>query len=96
MPVDPVARIRDRRQRLETELKALRDEEQAQQERRAAIVGRAVLLEAQRDEGFRVQLLAILDRTVSRKRDRRLCELADARPARRDRGMPSPGAVAIS
>lgn len=75
MPINQ-ERLRDRRARLEAELEALRAKEGAEEERRCLIVGRAVLDHAADDDAFRATLMTILDRRVSRKRERQLLDLA--------------------
>ena len=75
MPINQ-ERLRDRRARLEAELKALRAKEAAEEERRCLIVGRAVLDHAAGDDAFRTTLMTILDRQLSRKRERQLFGLA--------------------
>ena len=78
MPID-TQRLRERRAKLEAELEELRAQEQAAEERRCLIVGRAVLDHAVRDETFRAELMALLDRQLSKKRDRQLFGLAIGR-----------------
>lgn len=64
--------LRARRERLEAELAEIREREQAEEEQKAAVAGRAVLAEAERDSAFHEQLSRILENRLTKKRDRKL------------------------
>ena len=83
MPTDPVERLQARRLKLEAELKALREIVRQEEEKRQAIAGRAVLAHAQDDAAFRAQLAAILDRALTKRRERKLFGLSVAERQRR-------------
>ncbi len=83
-------RLRERRERLEAELTALREAERAEEERRHTIAGRIVLEHAERDERFRDELTALLDRALTKKRERKLFGLpVSLRTRRRDVAEPT-------
>ncbi len=88
-------RLRERRERLEAQLTALREAEREEEERRHAIVGRIALEHAERDERFRDELTALLDRALTKKRERRLFDLPVSSRSRR-RGAAEPAAAAPS
>ena len=75
MPGNGTDRLSAKRQKLEAELKALRDLERSRDQQRALIVGRAVLTHAVEDRNFAAQLMSILDRALIRKRERRMFDL---------------------
>ncbi len=83
MPAARTGRLRERREKLEAELTALREAEREEDERRHAIAGRVALEHAQRDERFRDELRALLDRALTKKRERKLFELPVSSRARR-------------
>lgn len=77
-------RIRAQREKLEAALRELQEQERQQEEQRAMIIGRAVLAAAEQDPAFRDQLTALLDRSVSAARERKLLGLgATSRRGRR-------------
>jgi hypothetical protein len=78
-------RLKAKRDKLEAALKELEERVGAQEQRRYAVVGRAVLSHAQGDEAFREQLMAILDRTVSSKPERALLGLSGSAARKRAR-----------
>ena len=67
------------------ELAALRKQERQEEERRCVIVGRAVLTHALEDRAFGEQLMTILDRAITKKRQRQLFDLPA--PSRALRGV---------
>ena len=84
MRLKKLERIRAKREKLEAVLRELAEQEQTQADYRAAIIGRAVLAEAELDAAFRDQLNAILDRSVSGTKERKLLGLgASSRRGRR-------------
>lgn len=83
MPNHAFTRLQQKRARLESELSALRALEEEEEQRKALIVGRAVLAHAAADPTFREMLDSILSRALSRKRERKLFDLpAPSRPQR--------------
>ncbi len=84
MRVKNPERIRAKREKLEAALRELAEQERQQEDQRAAIIGRAVLAAAKQDPAFREQLNAILVRSVTAARERKLLGLgASSRRARR-------------
>ena len=83
MPNHAFTRLQQKRARLESELSALRALEEEEEQRKALIVGRAVLAHAAADPTFRETLDSILSRALSSKRERKLFALpAPPRPQR--------------
>ncbi len=95
MPAVNTDRLRKRREKLEAELTALREAERAEEERRHAIAGRIVLEHAERDERFRAELTALLDRALTKKRERKLFGLPVSSRTRRTKAA-EPARVATS
>ncbi len=84
MPRLDAERLRQKREKLEAELEALRSKERSAADERNAIAGRALLDHALRDKAFAEQLVAILDRALTKRRERALFGLTlkgDAQPA---------------
>lgn len=75
MPKLDLEKLRTKQARVAKELEALREQEQAELDRRAMIAGQVVLAEADDDSSFADALQAILDRRLKKKRDRALFEL---------------------
>ena len=90
MPTNGSTRLEEKRAKLEAELAALRKQERQEEDRRCVIVGRAVLTHALEDRAFGEQLMTILDRAITKKRERQLFDL----PApSRTRRAPTPAAA---
>jgi hypothetical protein len=70
-----LTKIEEERQRLQARLAELEEAEAHERERMAAVAGRAVLAEADKDLGFKETLHAILSRHVKRNADRALFDL---------------------
>src|SRR3954453_23916254 len=79
MPKLDAERLRQKREKLEAELEALRSKERSAADERNVIAGRALLDHALRDKAFAEQLVAILDRALTKRRERALFGLDTTR-----------------
>lgn len=97
-------RLLARKDKLEAKLAALEKREAEKRKKdeakRAELAGRAVLKRANADPGFAAELRAVLERTVTGRRNRALFDLEGDRPARgteagaqktSETGAPEPG-----
>jgi hypothetical protein len=85
MPKLDAETIRRKREKLQAELDALRAAECDAVERKNAIAGRALLDHALKDTAFAEQLMRILDRTLTKRKERKLFSL----PAEPDATAPT-------
>lgn len=79
MPKLDADRLRQKREKLEAELEALRSKERSVTDERNAIAGRALLDHALKDRAFAEQLVAVLDRALTKRRERALFGLDTTR-----------------
>ncbi len=70
MPKLSAESIRRKREKLEAELEALRAKERSAADERNAIAGRALLDHALKDRAFAEQLMRLLDRALTKRRER--------------------------
>lgn len=75
MPAINVEKIRERRKKLQAELRQLKAREQQATEQRAIVAGRAVLEHAESDPAFRQQLDTILGQRLKKAGERKLFDL---------------------
>ena len=90
MPKLNAESIRRKREKLEAELEALRSAEKSAADERNAIAGRALLDHALKDQAFAEQLVRILDRALTKRRERTLFGLSTrggARPRTRPKRL---------
>lgn len=84
MPAIDIERIRQKRKKLEADLKAIKAQENLEMERYSVVVGLAVLSHAEKHPDFNETLKAILNTEVKKKGDRKLLGLqGTAREARK-------------
>jgi hypothetical protein len=76
MPRLDAERLRQKRERLEAALAALRAQERDSSERKNAIAGRVVLDHALKDRAFAEELTRLLDRALTKRGERRLFALS--------------------
>ena len=76
MAKDDTDSLRKRREKLEAELAALRDQERTAAEKIYTIAGRAALDHADKNPGFKQELLRALDAELVKERERKLFALS--------------------
>src|SRR3954451_16098198 len=79
MPKLDAERLRQKREKLEAELEALRAKERSAADERNAIAGRALLDHALKDKTFAEELVRILDRALTKRRERALFGLSTSK-----------------
>jgi hypothetical protein len=80
MPRGNASSLSEQRRRLETKLRAIKQQEETEANRRLIAAGRAVLAHADQDAAFRDQLHGILTTQVKKKRERALFDLDGGDP----------------
>src|SRR3954451_18676174 len=79
MPKLDAERLRQKREKLEAELEALRAKERGAADERNAIAGRALLDHALKDQTFAEELVRILDHALTKRRERALFGLSTSK-----------------
>ena len=79
MPKGVAGSLRDRRLKLEAELRAIRTAEEKERSTKDALAGRAVLARAETDPAFKQTLTAILEATITKPKERKLLGLSNGR-----------------
>ena len=88
--------LSEQRRKLEAKLRAIKQQEEAEANRRLIVAGRAVLAHAETDPAFRDQLHTILATQVTKKRERALLDLDGEGASAGGGAPPTPATVASS
>jgi hypothetical protein len=80
MPRGNASSLSEQRRKLEAKLRAIKQQEETEANRRLIAAGRAVLAHADQDAAFRDQLHGILTTQVKKKRERALFDLDGGDP----------------
>lgn len=75
MPKLDLDQIKTKREKVSAQLAELKAAEQAELDRRAAVVGHAILAAIESDDDLNAKVRAILDQRLKKKRDRLLFDL---------------------